>query len=78
MELGDDRRLTLQRAVREPGWQPDVGSPEGAVLKELAAMGWVELEIVGYQYQMTMTDRGLERHRAWGDERRVASRRKAA
>lgn len=78
MELGDDRRITLQRAVREPGWRPDVASPEGAILKELSAMGWVDLQVVGYQYCATLTERGLERHRSWGDERRMSGRRKAA
>jgi len=74
MELGDDRRDVLVRVVREPDWRPEVASVDGPILKELEAMGWVELSVDGFSYAIVVTERGLERHRAWGDERRGTRR----
>lgn len=70
----DARRETLRRVVREPEWQPKVASPEGKVLEELAAIGWVTLETVADAYSHTVTERGLDRHRTWGDDRRQGPR----
>lgn len=68
------RRAVLLRVVREPAWQPEVSSDDGRILKELEAMHWVVLEVRGFSYVVHLTERGLERHRAWGDERRGARR----
>ena len=78
MEGFDRRREVLTRVVREPMWQPDVASPEGNVLKELEGMGWVVLEVLGYAYRHHLTERGLQRHRDWGDDRRGSRRSDAA
>ena len=74
MDPFERRRAVLTRVVREPAWQPEVASPEGRVLKELEMMQWVVLEVVGYSYRIHLTERGLERHREWGDERRGSRR----
>lgn len=78
MEAFDRRREVLTRVVREPMWQPRVASSDGETLKELEGMGWVVLEVVGYNYRHHLTEFGLERHRSWGDDRRGARRRKDA
>lgn len=75
MDGFDRRREVLTRVVREPVWQPEVASLDGQVLKDLEAMGWVVLEVVGYTYRHHLTERGLERHREWGDDRRGFRRR---
>ncbi len=78
MEAFDWRREVLTRVVREPFWQPQVASPEGETLKDLEGMGWVVLEVDGFNYRHHLTERGLERHQSWGDERRGNRRRNAA
>ena len=78
MEGFDQRREVLTRVVREPSWQPEVASPEGQTLKDLEGMGWVVLEVDGFTYRHHLTERGLERHRDWGDDRRGARRKDEA
>ena len=74
MDGADVRRNTLQRVVREPDWQPEIAGPEGEALRDMEILGWVVLEIAGRTYRHHLTERGLERHRLWGDERRSRSR----
>ena len=77
MDVFDRRRAALQRAIREPDWRPEVASDEGQALKELEDMGWVVLNVEGFCYRQVVTERGLERHSGWGDERRGSRRRDA-
>ena len=61
------RRQALRRAVNDPDWSPEVASAEGAVLRDLSELGWVELIVDGYSYRPSPTERGRERDSAWGD-----------
>lgn len=74
MKEFDIRRNVLTKVVREPDWLAPVASREGRTLKDLEAMGWVVLEVRGYAYHIQLTERGLERHREWGDDRRGSRR----
>lgn len=74
MDVIDRRRQALLRAVRERDWIVSIDSTDGEVMRDLQILGWVELEVVGPDYHHTVTDRGLERHASWGDERRLAFR----
>ena len=74
MDRVDPRRRVLTRAVRERDWCVDVASEDGQILKELEMFGWVELTVDGFCYRHVVTERGLERHVSWGDERRESRR----
>ncbi len=74
MDFFDKRRQALVRAVRERDWVVSVDSADGEAMRDLEMLGWVELETVGPNYRHMLTERGLERHASWGDERRLAFR----
>ncbi len=68
------RREVLTLLVRQPDWQPLVDSPQAKILEELEAMEWVLLTKEDDAYRCELTERGFERHRLWGDERRLRPR----
>ena len=70
----DLRRKLLSLVVRQPSWRPMAESREGEILKELEAMDWVVLVEENGAYSCELTERGLERHQLWGDERRQRAR----
>ena len=74
MDGVDIRRSTLARVVRDPSWRPAVASPEGRALKELSEIGWVVIEVDSFSYRVHLTERGLQRHRDWGDDQPLRTR----
>lgn len=59
MDLHEQRRIVLDRVVADLEIEPE----DGEVLWSMAELGWVE---IGPHGQPSITDRGLERHHAWG------------
>lgn len=59
MELHERRRIILDRVAADLA----IEAEDGEILWSMAELGWVE---IGPSGAATITDRGLDRHHAWG------------